>query len=105
MSDTNLKLGTRDWIWLITIVVSACISMVIMQYQAKADMTDRIISLDEKWQNRTENILKDIQNEIKEIRMVVPSTEFVTENRARIVSLEKQANSLEQRIIILEQKK
>ena len=58
-------LDTKTWIWLIALIVGACMANV-----------GAMQALDWRWQTRTEQLSREIREEIKEVQRSIPPDWF-----------------------------
>jgi len=96
----SLKLGTRDWIWIISLIVASMSANLGIYYQSNRSLYDRIDILDDKWQERLLTVVRDIRTDLRRMEDNNPPVWLVNvlnESKAEIASLKERMRALETR--------
>ena len=108
MAITSI-LSTKDWIWLAVILASACVALIAGVHKMHADglaelrhveigINQRMLTMDEKWQERHAVMRREIHDDIKELSKNNPPQwllKMVADNGVRIKDVENDIRSIE----------
>ena len=98
--EVNLKLGTRDWIWIISLIIASMSANLGIYYQSNRSLYDRIDILDDKWQERLLTVARDIKTDLRRMEDNNPPVWLVNvlnEAKTEISSLKERVRTLETR--------
>ena len=98
MPADNVRLASRDWLWLLVVVAGASVANMGALHQISSNLQDDMLGLDRRWQDRTEALANGIKNDLEAIRSSIPPDWFrqmVDRNQERIDEIERRVDALE----------
>jgi len=93
-------LHTKDWIWLVLVVAGASVANMGALHQISSSMRKDMYELDKRWQDRSEQMQKDLRQDIATLQSSIPPDWFramVETNQRKIETLAKEVDRFEEK--------
>ena len=92
--------GLKDWIWIIVVVATASVANMGAMYQIRWSLSQDMIDLDRRWQDRTLKMTAEIRQDIDAVRGSIPPDWFrqmVQDNKDQLRRMEERLDDIERR--------
>lgn len=93
-----IRLDSKTWIWLVTVIAGASAANIGGMFKIKADLQHEMVEIERRWVDRVTGLGKEFDDKLLRLASQIPPPEV----RYRLDSLDRKTTDLEKRIDVLE---